>query len=54
MDFIMILFLQDFKIPWLNVTWHFNPVNVTGLFKYPLTTSENQKFLMFPGGIERD
>ena len=31
-----------------------NPFHATGLFLYPLKTSEKQKFLlMFSGGIER-
>ena len=32
----------------------FNPFHATDLFRYPLETSENQNFLMFSGGIERD
>ena len=28
--------------------------HATGLFRYPLQTSENQRFLMFSGVIERD
>ena len=31
-----------------------NTFHVTGLFLYPLKTSENQRFLMFSEGIERD
>ena len=32
----------------------FKPFHTAGLFLYPLKTSKNQRFLMFPGGIERD
>ena len=35
-------------------TFIINPFHATGLFLYPLKTSENVKFLMFSGGIERD
>ena len=31
-----------------------NPFHATGLFLYPLETSETFYFLMFSGGIERD
>ena len=37
-----------------DLTYDFiNPFGATGLFLYPLKTSENQRFLMFSGGIER-
>ena len=37
--------VQNFKV---------NPFNATGLFQYPLKTSQTRGFLMFSGGIERD
>ena len=33
---------------------HFNPFHGTGLFLYPLKTSENQRFSDVLGSIERD
>ena len=35
-------------------TSHLNPFHATGLFRYPLKTSEYKGFLMFSEGIERD
>ena len=37
----------------IHVLTDFNPFHVTGLFLYPLKTSENQSFLVFSGGIEQ-
>ena len=38
----------------LSLICIFSPFHGTGIFLYPLKISENHRFLMFSGGIERD
>ena len=38
----------------LSLICIFSPFHGTGIFPYPLKISENHRFLMFSGGIERD